>query len=289
MKFVLTGIFAFLFSFATAQDFVPKDLKFDTKIVNTENHYVVFPPKQGSDSLIYGALYFLPESGYTFKYFGSLKFKDNDYSYGKDERDNSIVAEWQNLGLDVAFLPEEQVKNLKLPEPEKFLKNNAKTSGKKDEILRAKAMNGLNFPEFSLPILERHYSEKKFSEDLYFELAYAYDLQKEYAKAEKILKEAYSKGYKGDYILTETHSNLLFQEKGGEAGLFLEKHFNNFKDNVLRSSLILNQIHFFYNKKQFPEARVWLETYKTKVGNDRYKNTIDQFDIALNQLNQPKK
>ena len=268
-----------------------KDLQYDTPILEAENKYVVFPPKSDSDSTIYGVMYFDPADGFTFKYLGSFWKKDEVYSYGKDERDSDIKTMWQNLGLQVGLLPEPIVKDLKLPEVQKLIKKSDNKKLSKDEMTleRASQLNANGFSDKAIPYLEELLKNKKLSNRLFFELAFAYNGVKQHEKAKSVLETAFKQKYEDDLLLKEMHFTYMYLYQVDEGAQFLLKAMDKMGNSLFKSECILNQVGSFYREKKFDATEQWIEHYRKQIGNDRYKATIDQFANALNLKKNPVK
>lgn len=275
------------FSFAQIEKL--KDLKYETKIIDAENKYVVFPPKPDNDSIIYGVMYFDPADGFSFKYMGSFWKKDDSFSYGKDERDADIKTPWQNLVLNVGLLPDAIAQDLKLPEPQKVIKYSKGKKLTKDQMIleRASQMNASGFSEQSIPYLEQLLKEKKGSNRLFFELAFAYNATKQHEKAKDILENAFKQKFVDDLLYKEMHFTYMYLYKVDEGANFLQSIMSKFGNSLFKSECILNQVGSFYREKKFDATEKWIAIYKQQIGNDRYKATIDQFENALNLKKNP--
>lgn len=280
-KIALFLLLAFsLESFAQIE--IPKDLLFNTTFVDAENHYVAFIPKKEDKNFTLGVPYFDDSGGgYTFKLIGSFVVENGKYVPTISPQ--NIIARWENLGLKVAIIPDEKVKEMKLPLVPEFLKY-YKSSRPENDVLvdKLSAMNGANYCEMALPKLEMLHKQNYKSAKFYFELVFAYNALQKFSEAENAAFEAVKNGFNDELIIKETHYALLHQSgKENKAADFLMKNFKNFKTKSYESESILNQISIFYNLNNFKETQTWIDNYKNEIGTDKYKKYIDQFENAL--------
>ena len=118
MKHLL--ILAFLFA-GTLQ---AQPLTFDKRLVESENHWVVFQPKNGAYS--YGFIYIDMQAGLTLEYEGNFTISP-DGSFVKQKLDSpktaSIKVRLKPNNVKVAFFPASKYGDLNIAETPDWLKN----------------------------------------------------------------------------------------------------------------------------------------------------------------------
>ena len=275
---VLFGFFSFFLGHTQIQ--VPKEFNFNTAFVNAENRLVILPPKATDKFLNVGLPYFDENAGYTFKLFGTLVPENGKLVYKPAE--TNIIARWQNLGLQVAALSDQQVTEFKLPETASFLQHYKSKRPENDVLVdKYSFMNGGGASALALKGLEKLKESGFKSEKFYFELAYAYNALGKFAQGEETVTEATKNGVSNELFIKEKHYALLNQNKLSEAADYLTANFKHFKTATYKSESIINQISKFYNAPDFENAEKWIDIYKKEIGQDQYKVHVDKFEKAL--------
>lgn len=262
------------------------DLKFETIVPDTENHYIVLPVKEGDKSYNLGFMYFDETAGYTLDYIGDLheeegilKFKERE-----DAKNSSMKVRIENLSFKSAIISNEMLKQFNLPMKPEWLKNYLSTKPENEKILkRASIMNGANFPQIALPkLLELHKNNFK-TESLYFELAFSYNALGKFAEAETVCDEAVKNKKTNDFIFKEYIYSLVHQNKLKEADTFIAKNSSSYKNEANKIESMINLVALSAHNNNFIIAEKWLKELKTQPNINRYQRNIDQLESVIKE------
>ena len=277
---LLLSIFSVFLSFAQLQ--IPKEFNFNTTFVDAENQFVVLPVRENDKEFNVGIPYFDQTAGYSFKLFGTLIPENEKLKFKNSEA--NIIARWENLGLKVAVIPQEKIKEWQIPDASDFLKNH-QTSRPENDVLVDKYsfMNGAGSSDLALQGLEKLKAKNVKTEKFFFELAFAYNALENFSKAEETITDAAKNGLSNELLIKEKHYALLHQNKLSESADYLKNNFKFFKSTQYKSESILNQISKFYNASDFENTKNWIDYYKKEIGSDQYKEHVDKFENALKQ------
>lgn len=282
----LTITFLTIFSLQIiAQVKVPADFKFTTPFYEALNQYIVFSPRLEDKDLSVGVPYFDPSAGYSYRYFGTLKFESGKLSFAPADANSSLIARWQNLDLKVAVLSDERVKEIKLPlEPEFLISYRTDKLDRDFLVDQLGFQNGAGYSNLALPKLEQLRKENYRSEQFYFELAFAYNALNQPSKAEEAIIEAEKNNFKSELMIKEMHYALLHQNKLIPAADYLESNFKNFKSKNYKSESIVNQIINFSNQKDDVNTEKWIKIYRSEIGEDQLKPRVDDIEKKLKDI-----
>ncbi len=266
-----------------------KELNFNSNVPDAENNYVAVPREKVEDGFGFGYIYFDDVAGYTYRILGSLKQENGNLVFlANQNSSNSIsIQRIENLEFKAAKIPAVMVEKFGFkPNPDWMKSYTNSNPNHINELNRASHMNGKRFPQLALPKLLSIYNQNFKSEKFYFELAFAYNALKDYEKSVNIVEEALKNNYNNELLIKEKHFSLVHQNKLDKAGTFLKQNFKNFKTNIYKSEGILNMAVGYYNQQKYNDALSWLSLYKTEVGNDRYKETVEKFENQIkNKMN----
>ena len=268
-----------------AQVKVPTDFKFTTPFHEALNNYIVFSPRPEDKDLSIGVPYFDPSAGYSYRYFGTLKFENGKLSFAPADANSSLIARWQNLDLKVAVLSNERVKEIKLPlEPEFLISYQTDKLDKDFLVDQLGFQNGTGYSNLALPKLEQLRKENYQSEQFYFELAFAYNALNQPSKAEEVIIEAEKNNFKSELLIKEMHYALLHQNKLIPAADYLQRNFKNFKSKNYKSESIVNQIINFSNQNDHSNTEKWIKIYRSEIGEDQFKPRVDDILKKLRDI-----
>ncbi len=195
------AVFIFLFS---TPFYSQTDLKFDKKIVQSEDHWVAFP----ADSIgqyPFGFIYIDAQAGLTLDYSGTFKIDDNGkYTAEKIGKSGTQKIRLQPSSILAAFIPDQKLKELEVDQIPTWLKIYKGDEESIDHLYNWGYMyNGYNEIEKALTYLEKAEKIDSNYKGLQTELAYSYNALKKFDKAEIALSKALKQNPKDCYSLKE--------------------------------------------------------------------------------------
>lgn len=283
MKRIFIIPFVIFCSYLSAQ--ANSQLKFETNISDSENHWVALPKSEKDKTYSVGFIYFDELAGYTYRSFGDLKDENNrlDYIESEEFKKGILITRIANLEFKVAEISPDLLKQFNLPTQPEWLKNYLSSDSENDQLLnRASKINGMNSPQLALPILNKLYKSNFKKDQLYFELAFSYNALKDFANAEKICSEAINNKISDDSINKEYIYSLLQQKKTNEADIFLTKTLSNYKNKDQKAESMMNMVGFNAHYKNLDLAEKWLNLLK-KDNDEKYKKNIQQLEDIINK------
>ncbi len=260
-------------------------LKFDTAVPDAENSWVALPQKEGENNYSVGVIYFDEAAGYNYKKQGELTEENGKLKYtpDKDVDTGSTTVRVGNIGFKTAKLSPQLIKQFNLPVQPDWLKNYASSASENEKALsRASVMNGANFPQLALPILQKLYQKNFKTEKLYFELSFSYNALKDYENAEKICLDAFKNKISDDLINKEYIYALLNLNKINDADAFLTQKLDSFKNRDYRAESMLNIGAFAAHYKNMDLAKKWLNVLK-KEDEERYRKNVKNLENIINK------
>lgn len=260
-------------------------LKFETNIPDSENHWVALPKSEKDKTYSVGFIYFDEVAGYTYRSFGDLTDENNRLKYVESEelKKGALITRIGNLEFKVAEISPDLLKQFNLPAQPEWLKSCLSSDSENDRLLnRASKINGMNSPQLALPILNKLYKGNFKTGQLYFELAFSYNALKDFANAEKICSEAINNKISDDSINKEYIYSLLQQKKTNEADVFLTKTLSSYKNKDQKAESMMNMVAFNAHYKNVDLAEKWLNLLK-KDNDEKYKKNIQQLEDIINK------
>lgn len=281
MKKLFTALLlVFVFS-VSAQN----DLKFDAKIIESEDKWVAFP----ADSIgaySFGFIYFDTQAGMTFDFEGTFTIdKAGKFIPQKREREASLKYRLQPNNNLVAVIPESKFTELnveKIPEWLKYYKLDEESA--QYFYSRGFLYNGWNECEKALGYLEKAQKKEPELNGLQVEMAFSYNCLKQYQKAVDVLKIALKKNPTDAY----TNKELIYAEaKNGnldDAKIVCRKAFKECKEATYHSENAYNILQQYYIKKDIPNFNSWFAEANTYlIGDQRFQPLVQQMKTELKQ------
>lgn len=263
-----------------------KDLKFETVVPEAENNYVAVPRDKAEDGYGFGYIYFDSLGGYTYKVIGTLKEENGKLKVieSYDQKVGYQIQRINNLGFKSAIIPDSMLKKLgysKEPEWLKSYKTNDSENEKIEE--RASVLNGANYPNFALPMLEKLHKNGDKSKKLYFELMFSYNALNKFAEAEKMGNEAFKNAVEDDLIRKEYLFSLAYQKKIDSAEVYLNKNLSKFTNVDNRMEVLINMTAICANENKLNLANKWLEILKSQPEAGKYQKNINILDKIIKE------
>lgn len=185
--------FALLLASAAAAEPIP--FSFTKRASDFEGRWVVLPPQQGKDELLFAFVYVDPQAGFTLDVGGKLKV-DAQGKYVRVPDANAEKARFM-VRLDAqrnppaAPLPKAALEQLGLEETPELMKFYADRSDPlTHKVTWGRHYNHVGACGQALTFLEPAYKEKPDAKGLVFELSYAYNALGRFDDALAVLKEA---------------------------------------------------------------------------------------------------
>ncbi len=291
MKKIFIGALVFIgismFSQVQKFDFV-------TNVPDAEPSYVILPNKDSSQQeYMLGYIYFDGMAGYSFRAIGELKMLNNKLSFSVPEefKKSMHVSRVGNFGLKLAKLNSKTIEELKLQNPPDWLatyySNNPPTN---EQLLkRASMLNGGGAPQLALPRLKSLYDKNFRSQDLYFELAFAYNALKDFQNAEKITDEAIKLKKDNDNLKKEYVYALVNQKKITEAEDFMIANENKFSNDFAKSECYLNIGVYSAHFDKLDVAKKWLAKLSLQPNASKFQKNIDTITSIIKEKENQKK
>jgi hypothetical protein len=262
-----------------------KELNFDSNVPDSENNYVAVPREEVGAGYGFGYVYFDESAGYTYRIIGSL-IEENGKLKVIESYDQKVGFQNQrieNLGFKTAKIPLSMVKQLGYPAEPDWLKSyKSSASEHEKELNRASTMNGARFSNLALPKLQKLYNGNYKTPKLFFELAFAHNVLKDFAKAEKISSEAIKLKVSDDLVLKEHLFSLVNQSKITDAEKFIENNMKSYKNESYKAESIINLIAFSNHFKQKNVAKKWLGIFRKEIRSPQYNHHIEQLEQLIN-------
>lgn len=287
MKNIFSTFFFFLVMMLSAQEQdLPKDILFDTPIFETEKQWVLLPPKNENDTVLYAVmLYYDQSAGYTLQLGETFDIKNGNLLKQKneDEKISSTKVRWNNLKLKVAKLSDQRLKEFKIEKNPEWLENYyPKTITSEDLVDRYSRLNGSGLSDIALPKLEELHKQKYKSENFYFELAYAYNALGKYSEAEKVIVEANQNGFNDELLIKE----MLYAKNNlgniDVSAKYLLSNLDKMKTQLFKDENIANMIVHFYKQGRYKDALEWVQVYRENLPKDaRYYEKVAELEKLI--------
>lgn len=201
--------FILIISFFTSICCVAQDkLNFDSKPIDCENKWVVFP-SDSSGSYSYGFIY-MDSQGLTLDIAGSFKINNNGkFLISKNEEGSSMKFRLQPNKSLVAIIPESFFAEFNISKTPDWLKAYQEDENSTNRLFRwAITYNAWNECSKGLTFLEKVKTIDPNYKELKTEIAFSYNCLKQYEKAIVILKEAIKQKPDDAYA----HKMLLYSQ-----------------------------------------------------------------------------
>lgn len=283
MKKIFIGAILFCSSLYFPQ--TVEELNFNTNVPDTENNYVAVPREEEGEGYGFGYVYFDEYAGYTYKIIGSLKEENGRLKVieSYDQKVGSQIQRIENLGYKTAIIPASMVKLFGYPAEPNWLHNYKSNASENEKSLRrASVMNGARFSQLALPKLLKLYDANYRTPELFFELAFAYNVLKDFVKAEKITAEAIKAEAANDLVLKEHVFALLNQSKISDAEKFIESNLKNYTTDSYKAESLMNLVAFSNHLNQKNVAKKWLGIIKQEIKSPQFQTNIQKLEQHIN-------
>ena len=186
-------------------------IRFDAKVENMENQWVVFPKNIKTNKFPFGYVYLDPIAGYTFELENSFQLDGQGRAVPDSVPRIKTSFTKVRLGpntLPVYPVPAKMLADLKVQDPPNWLEiyqrgfDRNSVGGK---VTIGKHLNSLGATQKALTYLEPAYKTDPSAAGLVFEITYSYNDLKRFDDAIKILKTA---------IVADPQNMLLYRELG---------------------------------------------------------------------------
>lgn len=190
--------------------------KFDSRISEHENQWVVFPPTGQADAVAFGLFYIDPAAGCTVHYGGTFHVGPNGRLKLDQEAQTDLpMAARSHLDRDVMVAPltAAQLAELGLAEtPDWLTQIKDKSSPVVHGINWGRAYNQLGACAKALQYLEPVYAVAPYDEKLLVELSHAYKFMNRPADAQLVLAKALPRQPKS-FVLRREYAGTFFAMK----------------------------------------------------------------------------
>lgn len=269
-------VFLFLFSIPF---YGQTYLKFDKKIVESEDHWVAFP----ADSIgryPFGFIYIDAQAGLTLDYSGTFKIDGNGkYIAEKIGRSGTQKVRLQPNSLLLAFIPDQKLKELEVDQIPDWLKIYKGDPESIERLYRWGYMyNGYGEIEKALTYLQKAEKIDSNFEGLQTELAYSYNALKKFDKAELALKKALKQNPKDCYSLKELAYTYRHMNKLDKSEMIYNKMKLDCTEKNYIQETAYNLAFRYYELKDRKNFEKWqMETAKWSTKN-QYTQSLDALE-----------
>lgn len=258
--------FTYLILFFTISANAQTSLKFDTKVIDAEDKWIVLPMNKDS-TYTYGFVYLDNTAGLTFHLDGTYKLSNEGKIIVKKQPITEIFKQRLSPNnVKVAVIPTSMFSDLQIQEFPDWLKSYKKDDNNIDRMFRLGfTHNAWNEPEKGLIyLLKVEQINPKYS-GLSYELAFAYNALKQYDKAIFILQEALKTDPKNCEFYKEliyAQMNLKQVDNAMESGKLA---LDVCTDKNFRAQLLRNLVYNYFNKKDKAQFKIWAEKAKVEM------------------------
>lgn len=268
----------FLFLFSTPF-YSQTDLKFDKKIVQSEDHWVAFP----ADSIgqyPFGFIYIDAQAGLTLDYSGTFKIDDNGkYTAEKIGRSGTQKIRLQPSSILAAFIPDQKLKELEVDQIPDWLKIYKGDPESIERLYRWGYMyNGYGEIEKALTYLQKAEKIDSNFKGLQTELAYSYNALKKFDMAELALNKALKQNPKDCYSLKELAYTYRHMNKLDKSEMIYNKMKLDCTEKNYIQETAYNLAFRYYELKDKKNFEKWrIETTKWSNEN-QYTQSLDALE-----------
>lgn len=251
-------------------------LKFDRRMSDCENRWVVMKPDAGESTFHFGFVYIDPQAGFTFNYEGCLALGPEGRvirvksPLEKEKVSFKLRLDAQHNGV-VALLPDEAIATLGLEKVPSWLDIYKDGSDPVTHKVRwGFQYNHMGASDRALEYLESAWKAKPDAKGLAFELAFAYNATKRYDQALGVLQAA-GKQVENDLLLQkELAYAYMCSGRHAEAVKVYQRCLTalDTKDDEVRTELAMNISQLYGAMGDEEQRKQWWEKARSWVPKD---------------------
>ena len=281
MKNFILIICLFINICCVAQD----KLNFDSKPIDCENKWVVFP-SDSNGSYSYGFVYMDDKEGLLFDFAGSLKINSNGkFLISKKEKGNTIRFRLQPNKSLVAIIPESYFAEFNISKTPDWLNNYQVDENSTTRLFRWGATyNAWNECAKGLTYLEKVKKIDPNYKGLKTEIALSYNCLNQPQNAITILKEAIKQTPDDAYAYKELLYSQVQNNQLPDAINTYYKIEKDITDKTYKSENAFNILCAFYSQNNLKKFNEWINF--TQIDKDeRFGPYVEKFKTDLAKMN----
>ena len=281
MKTFILIISFFISICCVAQD----KLNFDSKPIDCENKWVVFP-SDSNGSYSYGFVYIDDQEGLLFDFTGSLKINSNGkFLNSKKEKGSTIRFRLQPNKSLVAIIPESYFAEFNISKTPDWLNNYQVDENATNRLFRWGATyNAWNECAKGLTYLEKVKKIDPNYKGLKTEIALSYNCLNQPQNAITILKEAINQTPDDAYAYKELLYSQVHNNQLPDAINTYYKIEKDITDKTYKSENAFNILCAFYSQNNLKKFNEWINF--TQIDKDeRFGPYVEKFKTDLAKMN----
>lgn len=262
-------------------------LKFDKKLIECENKWVLLPKKEKDSTYGLGFFYIDRTAGFSIKLDKTLILKNGIINSIDSTQNSSISHRVSNGQYLVEIVSNKILEKFKIDKYPRFfeksyLPDNFENDSN-DLVKRGYWYNALGRSDIALPLLEKAKLINNKTENLNFELAFAYNVTKQFEKSISLLHIGI-KNEKNNFLL---YKELIYALVENNQIAKAEIAFSNgikIKEKKYADESAYNIAYGYFklkNKPKFEEWKKLVTSYSTKTDSAILK----QLDLLSKELN----
>lgn len=248
-------LFILVSNFCYAQNF-----RFDKKIYEAVDHWVVFDKQDGDSTYMYGFIYIDQSAGFTFHFGSRFSVRDGVLVGQQEDLTRIIKSRLSANTYPVHILTDVERQQLKLPEQPDWLKL---YKANENTLLYKKSIglfyNSVGASDRAIPILMSAYDEDPNFAGLVFELAYAYNATQQYNYAIEVLDKAIQAEPTNFWLYREL--GYAYKQSGDllHADSIYRKGISLSNDKAQQAEMGINMVQAYYEKLDRKNFDEWLK------------------------------
>lgn len=284
---IIMKTFILVISFFASICCVAQDkLNFDSKPIDCENKWIVFP-SDSNGSYNYGFVYMDTEAGLTFDFGGSFKISnDGKFLITQKEDGRTMKFRLQPNKSLVAIIPESYFTEFHISKTPDWLKAYEEDENSTDRLfIWGNTYNIWNECAKGLTYLEKVKKIDPNYKGLKTEIAFSYNCLKQYGNAITILKEAIKQKPDDAYAYKELLYSQVYNNQLPDAIKTYYKIEKDITDKTYKSENAFNILCAFYNQNNLQKFNEWINF--TQVDKDsRFGPYVEKLKTDLEKINQ---